>query len=43
MTDDFDEDEEEAWAVYNSFGPYAGIFLTGVALAALLSYLAASV
>ncbi|WP_255606970.1 hypothetical protein [Phyllobacterium lublinensis] len=38
MTDDFNEDEDEAWAVHDSAGWYFGVFLAGVVLAALVGY-----
>ncbi|WP_257791397.1 hypothetical protein [Phyllobacterium zundukense] len=40
MIDDFDEDDECAWAVHNSSRWYFGIFLAGVVLAALVGYAA---
>lgn len=39
MADDFDEDDEDAWAVHNSYGWYLAIFFVGVAFAALIVYL----
>ncbi|MGH6860685.1 MAG: hypothetical protein ACRECY_10535 [Phyllobacterium sp.] len=38
MADDFDEDDEEAWAVHNSPGWYLAIFVLGVALAVTIVY-----
>jgi hypothetical protein len=37
MVDDFDEDDEDVWAVHNSLGWYLGIFITGVIVAALVA------
>ncbi|MEP7455451.1 hypothetical protein [Phyllobacterium sp. SB3] len=39
VVDDFDEDDEDAWAVHNSQGWYLAIFGIGVALAALIVFL----
>lgn len=39
VVDDFDEDDEDAWAVHNSQGWYLAIFGIGVAVAALIVYL----
>ncbi|CAN7185757.1 hypothetical protein LJR231_000388 [Phyllobacterium sp. LjRoot231] len=38
MVDDFDEDDEDAWAVHNSLGWYLGVFIAGVIVAALVAY-----
>ncbi len=38
MSDDFDEDDDEAWAVHNSARWYFAVFLAGVVLAALVGY-----
>ena len=38
MSDDFDEDDDEAWAVHDSARWYFAVFLAGVVLAALVGY-----
>lgn len=42
MTDDFNEEDDEVWAVHNSTAWYLGVFMTGIALAVLVSYVVAS-
>ncbi|PSH59682.1 hypothetical protein CU100_02620 [Phyllobacterium endophyticum] len=38
MVNDFDEDDEDAWAVHNSQGWYVAVFATGVIVAVVLAY-----
>jgi hypothetical protein len=38
MVDDFDEDDEDAWAVHNSQGWYVAVFAIGVVVAVALAY-----